>query len=86
MDRKSNLGSINFQAVVIRIHPLYLMMPAAITASYAFHLPVGTPPNALVAGYANIRTKEMVTYLSSFIFQQGAEDTKYFMKNENLSK
>ncbi|XP_037906790.1 protein I'm not dead yet-like [Hermetia illucens] len=46
-------------AVVIRIHPLYLMMPAAITASYAFHLPVGTPPNALVAGYANIRTKEM---------------------------
>lgn len=27
----------------------------------AFHLPVSTPPNALVAGYANIRTKDMVS-------------------------
>lgn len=51
-------------AKAIRIHPLYLMLPAAISCSMAFHMPVGTPPNALVAGLVNIPTKEMV-YLSA---------------------
>lgn len=46
----------------VRIHPLFLMLPAAISCSMAFHMPVGTPPNALVAGLVNIPTKEMVTY------------------------
>lgn len=36
------------------------MLPAGIACSMAFHLPVGTPPNAVVAGFANIRTKDMV--------------------------
>lgn len=42
------------------IHPLYLMLPAAISCSMAFHMPVGTPPNAYVAGLVNIETKDMV--------------------------
>lgn len=46
-------------ALAIRIHPLYLMYPAALSCSMAFHLPVGTPPNAIAAGYVNIRTKDM---------------------------
>lgn len=49
-----------FQALAIEIHPLYLILPAGLACSMAFHLPVSTPPNALVAGYANIRTKDMV--------------------------
>ncbi|XP_004519108.1 protein I'm not dead yet isoform X2 [Ceratitis capitata] len=46
-------------SVIIRIHPLYLILPAGLACSMAFHLPVSTPPNALVAGYANIRSKDM---------------------------
>lgn len=46
-------------SVAMEIHPMYLMMPAAIACSMAFHMPVGTPPNAIVAGVANIRTGTM---------------------------
>lgn len=46
-------------AVAIKMHPLYLMYPAALSCSFAFHMPVGTPPNAIVAGVVNIRTKDM---------------------------
>ena len=45
----------------LEIHPLYLMLPAALSCSMAFHLPVGTPPNAYVAGLVNIPTKDMVS-------------------------
>lgn len=35
------------------------MLPAAMSCSYAFHMPVGTPPNAIVAGAGRIATKDM---------------------------
>lgn len=47
-------------SVEMEVHPLSLMFPAALSCSMAFHLPVGTPPNAIVAGLANISTKDMV--------------------------
>lgn len=47
-------------SVVIERHPLFLMFPAALSCCMAFHTPVGTPPNAIVAGVAHIRTKDMV--------------------------
>ncbi|GLH00222.1 Protein I'm not dead yet [Gryllus bimaculatus] len=53
------LPVISDMAVVIQINPTYLMLPAAVCCSFAFMLPVGTPPNALVAGYVNIRTTDM---------------------------
>ncbi|XP_062550590.1 protein I'm not dead yet-like isoform X2 [Armigeres subalbatus] len=46
-------------AIVIKIHPLYLMLPATMCCSYAFHMPVGTPGNAIVAGAGHIRIKDM---------------------------
>ncbi|VVC87352.1 unnamed protein product [Leptidea sinapis] len=39
--------------------PRYLMVPATLACSMAFHMPVGTPPNAIVAGVAHIPTSKM---------------------------
>ncbi|XP_018320703.1 protein I'm not dead yet-like [Agrilus planipennis] len=41
-------------------HPIQLVMPVGICCSYAFMLPVATPPNALVAGHANLPTSQMI--------------------------
>lgn len=46
--------------VAIQLHPLYLMMPAAMCCSYSFHLPVGTPPNAISSEAAHIKTKDFI--------------------------
>lgn len=47
-------------AIATETHPLFLMFPTALSACMAFHMPVGTPPNAIVASVAHIRTKDMV--------------------------
>lgn len=41
-------------------NPLYLMIPATVTCSYAFMLPVATPPNAIVYSASGMKTSEMV--------------------------
>lgn len=46
-------------AIAIGKNPMLLMYPAALSCCFAFHMPVGTPPNAIVAGVGNIRTKHM---------------------------
>ncbi|XP_074641728.1 Na(+)/citrate cotransporter-like isoform X2 [Tubulanus polymorphus] len=47
-------------AVIIEVNPLYLMLPAAISASFAFMLPVATPPNAMVYASGYVSIKDMV--------------------------
>ncbi|XP_076062935.1 Na(+)/citrate cotransporter-like [Oratosquilla oratoria] len=47
-------------AVGIDVNPLYLMLPATVCCSYAFMLPVATPPNAIVYGVANMKSSEML--------------------------
>lgn len=46
-------------AQVIGVNPLLLMIPAAISASCAFMLPVATPPNAIVFGGGRIHVHQM---------------------------
>ena len=46
-------------APALGVNPLMLMIPAAISASCAFMLPVATPPNAIVFGGGHITVKQM---------------------------
>jgi sodium-dependent dicarboxylate transporter 2/3/5 len=51
------LGSL---AVAIKTNPLLLMIPATLSASCAFMLPVATPPNAIVFGSGEVKMWDMV--------------------------
>jgi len=46
--------------VAIEVNPLLLMVPATLSASCAFMLPVATPPNAIAFGTGEIQIRDMV--------------------------
>ncbi len=46
-------------AVDIQLNPLLLMIPATLSASCAFMMPVATPPNAIVFGSGRMKIAEM---------------------------
>lgn len=47
-------------ALALNVHPIALMVPAAMAANCAFMLPVGTPPNAIIFATGKIKIIEMV--------------------------
>ncbi|XP_078278783.1 Na(+)/citrate cotransporter-like isoform X4 [Rhinoraja longicauda] len=47
-------------AVLIRMNPLYILIPSTLSTSFAFMLPVATPPNAIVFSYGQLRVTDMV--------------------------
>ena len=62
----SNVATINAllpiiaaASVALDVDPRLLMIPATISASCAFMLPIGTPPNAIVFGTGRIRMGRM---------------------------
>jgi len=47
-------------ATAMKLNPLLLIIPATLSASMAFMMPVATPPNAVVFGSGRIRMIEMI--------------------------
>lgn len=47
-------------AVAINVNPLLIMIPATLSASCAFMLPVATPPNAIIFGSGEVKIPDMM--------------------------
>jgi len=47
-------------STAIGVHPMLLMVPATLSSSFAFMMPVATPPNAIIFGTRRIRVIDMV--------------------------
>lgn len=46
-------------AAVLAVHPYLMMVPAVVSASCAFMLPVATPPNAIVIGSGKVAVRDL---------------------------
>ena len=44
----------------LNVNPMYLTLPVTLAASYAFMMPISTPPNAIVFSSGMIRMKDMM--------------------------
>ena len=53
-------GAMAALAGVLGVHPYLVMVPAVVSASCAFMLPVATPPNAIVFATGRITIPQMV--------------------------
>ena len=51
----------HMQAIEMQLNPLLLMIPCTVASSFAFMLPVATPPNAVVYTNGILNIRDMVS-------------------------
>uniref|UniRef100_A0A3B3ZZ51 Uncharacterized protein n=1 Tax=Periophthalmus magnuspinnatus TaxID=409849 RepID=A0A3B3ZZ51_9GOBI len=56
----AELSNPTWFAILVSVNPLYFMLPATVGCSYAFMLPVSTPPNSIAFASGHLRIKDMV--------------------------
>ena len=61
LDQTQFVLSVCFQSQSIGMNPLYVMVPCTLSASFAFMLPVATPPNAIVFSFGYLKVSDMVS-------------------------
>ncbi|XP_069744271.1 Na(+)/dicarboxylate cotransporter 3 isoform X2 [Narcine bancroftii] len=44
----------------MRVNPLFLVIPATVVCSYAFMLPISTPPNSIAFATGHLKVKDMI--------------------------
>ena len=47
-------------SISLNVNPMYLSLPVTLAASYAFMMPISTPPNAIVFSSGMIKMKDMI--------------------------
>ncbi|XP_067904631.1 solute carrier family 13 member 3 isoform X2 [Heterodontus francisci] len=47
-------------AIQLSVNPLYLMVPTTVVGSYAFMLPISTPPNSIAFATGHLKVNDMV--------------------------
>ncbi|XP_040837303.1 solute carrier family 13 member 3 isoform X1 [Ochotona curzoniae] len=62
-------------AIRLQVHPLYLMIPGTVGCSYAFMLPVSTPPNSIAFSSGHLLVKDMVSVGMAGISLEGPMGT-----------
>ena len=63
------LPILGLSAVAANTHPLFFMVPATLAASFAFMLPVATPPNAIAfgSGWVTIPQMSRAGFILNFV-------------------
>lgn len=61
---------------MLGLNPLYFMMSAVVATSFAFMLPVATPPNAIVFSHGHLKVTDMVG-IDMHYFRTGILLTRY---------